>query len=270
MGKKKNPHGHYCKVCGQRKSNESFSGKGHAAHICKVCARMPAAEQSEEMTLRRLQALPFHRRLTDAELKWLKNRTKDDRDAVREMAKEVYAARFPFAERNEMKKQLHIWELTFVVDATVWDEYGDEVSVAAKFYLEKSEPVIVMQALGAPDESDSLHLESGLYAKLMKRIVRYYEIFCWEQDYCISTSTDEESDDPDYDLDLFLQSEGTTEDSDCEESNPTWSVSVKYTNGTEQEIHGTHEYLPDKVEELYWELAWFFEPDEDDEDFPIE
>lgn len=29
--------GHYCKICGEYKSNESFSGKGHAKHICKKC-----------------------------------------------------------------------------------------------------------------------------------------------------------------------------------------------------------------------------------------
>jgi len=33
--KKKRPHGHYCKICGEYKANEKFSGKGHAAHICK-------------------------------------------------------------------------------------------------------------------------------------------------------------------------------------------------------------------------------------------
>ena len=29
--------GHYCKICGEYKSKESFSGKGHAQHICKEC-----------------------------------------------------------------------------------------------------------------------------------------------------------------------------------------------------------------------------------------
>lgn len=33
-------HGHYCKVCGEYKANEKFSGKGHAAHICKACAAL--------------------------------------------------------------------------------------------------------------------------------------------------------------------------------------------------------------------------------------
>ena len=37
MVKKKRKHGgHYCKVCGCHKSNESFSGRGHALHICKA------------------------------------------------------------------------------------------------------------------------------------------------------------------------------------------------------------------------------------------
>ena len=34
-------HGYYCKVCGEYKANEKFSGKGHAAHICKKCAALP-------------------------------------------------------------------------------------------------------------------------------------------------------------------------------------------------------------------------------------
>jgi hypothetical protein len=34
-----NPHGHYCRICQQYKANEKFSGRGHAAHICKACAK---------------------------------------------------------------------------------------------------------------------------------------------------------------------------------------------------------------------------------------
>lgn len=39
-------HGHYCKVCGEYKANEKFSGKGHAAQICKSCASFIAGETS--------------------------------------------------------------------------------------------------------------------------------------------------------------------------------------------------------------------------------
>lgn len=85
-------HGHYCKVCGEYKANEKFSGKGHAAHICKACAKLSPEERSEQMTLRRLENLPY--RLSQAQIAWLKTRLKDRRPAVRQMAEDIYAARF--------------------------------------------------------------------------------------------------------------------------------------------------------------------------------
>ncbi|NLI92024.1 MAG: hypothetical protein GX434_07375 [Peptococcaceae bacterium] len=30
--------GHYCRVCGRTRANESFSGKGHKNHVCKDCS----------------------------------------------------------------------------------------------------------------------------------------------------------------------------------------------------------------------------------------
>lgn len=38
MGKKK-PAGHYCRICGRRRANEKFGGRGHALHTCKDCQR---------------------------------------------------------------------------------------------------------------------------------------------------------------------------------------------------------------------------------------
>ena len=37
MAKKKKHKGHYCRICGEYKANEKFSGKGYAQHICKTC-----------------------------------------------------------------------------------------------------------------------------------------------------------------------------------------------------------------------------------------
>lgn len=85
-------HGHYCKVCGEYKANEKFSGKGHVAHICKACAKLTPEEKAEQMTLRRLESLPPQ--LSRADIVWLKNRLKDRRPAVRQMAEMIYAIRF--------------------------------------------------------------------------------------------------------------------------------------------------------------------------------
>ena len=46
--------GHFCRICGRRRANERFSGKGHRIHVCRDCARMPkeereAIEQGDEI-----------------------------------------------------------------------------------------------------------------------------------------------------------------------------------------------------------------------------
>ena len=86
-------HGHYCKVCGEYKANEKFSGKGHAAHICKSCASLSPEKQAEQMTVNRL--LNLHWRLSKEQISWLKNRMKDKRPEVCALAKEQYEMRFP-------------------------------------------------------------------------------------------------------------------------------------------------------------------------------
>lgn len=37
--------GHYCRICGDSKSNESFSGRGHRDHVCKSCGRLPKSHR---------------------------------------------------------------------------------------------------------------------------------------------------------------------------------------------------------------------------------
>ncbi|MDU1892492.1 MAG: hypothetical protein E6767_17545 [Dysgonomonas sp.] len=46
MAKKKQRE-HYCRICGASKSNEAFSGKGHAKHICKECSALPQERKNE-------------------------------------------------------------------------------------------------------------------------------------------------------------------------------------------------------------------------------
>lgn len=75
---RRKPQGHDCKICEKRKSNESFSGKGHAAHICKACSRLSPQRQAEQMTLNRLAEMPMCY-LSNTEVKWLKNRTSNQR-----------------------------------------------------------------------------------------------------------------------------------------------------------------------------------------------
>jgi len=56
MSKKKSP-GHYCKICGERKANEKFSGKRHAKHICKECDALPQEKKNEMQFINRILGL---------------------------------------------------------------------------------------------------------------------------------------------------------------------------------------------------------------------
>lgn len=44
---RKKGQGHYCRICGRHRANEKFSGKGHAQHICKDCAREQKAHRRQ-------------------------------------------------------------------------------------------------------------------------------------------------------------------------------------------------------------------------------
>lgn len=85
-------HGHYCKVCGEYKANEKFSGKGHAAHICKKCAALPPDVRSTQMIENKLLSLPW--RLSKEQVKWLHNKAHDKRPEIRELAQEQLNVRF--------------------------------------------------------------------------------------------------------------------------------------------------------------------------------
>jgi hypothetical protein len=68
VARNKKHQGHYCHVCGRYRANEKFSGKGHARHICKDCAReqKAAARQRRRERLAKEQAAQAHELRTDA------------------------------------------------------------------------------------------------------------------------------------------------------------------------------------------------------------
>lgn len=91
--------GHYCKIYGEYKSNEKFSGKGHAAHICKTCASLPPEKKSEMAAMNRLLNLPW--RLSKEQISWLKKKMHDKRPDIRALVKEQYEMRFSPARFEE-------------------------------------------------------------------------------------------------------------------------------------------------------------------------
>ena len=229
------PHGHYCKICGEYKANEKFFGKGHAAHICKACQSLPVEERNKEAILTRMMNLPFH--LSKEQISWLKKHRKDKRPEVSEAAKAIFAERFPYAERNERKGQLHIGRFEFYVDSPLIDEYGDEFDFRGTFVVDKKTCTISMES---SCKTETVTLDRKSMNKLLKSVIHYYEVFCWEEDYICEAYDDDHS---------------------------VWKIHIEYLNGGTQDIQSSDD-LPHKVEELAEELLGYFEPDEfDNEEF---
>lgn len=56
---KKKQQGHYCRVCGEYKANEKFSGNGHARHICKKCQSLPKDVQADMIRCNEVERVTF-------------------------------------------------------------------------------------------------------------------------------------------------------------------------------------------------------------------
>lgn len=57
--KRKNHQGHYCRICGEYKANENFSGKGHARHICKQCQSLPEDVKADMVRCNEVERAAF-------------------------------------------------------------------------------------------------------------------------------------------------------------------------------------------------------------------
>jgi len=243
--------GHYCKICGEHKANEKFSGRGHATHICKACASKSPAQKSEDMTINRLHGMAF-RYLNESEMKWLKNRRNDSRPEVQELARQVFDEKFPRQARNEIKAQLHIENMVFRVHGEVFDNYGDEYRVNAEFAADTTGKIVKKQL----DDNDGVISEESvdIGAKAIRKFfnvaVHNYDVSFWEADFCQGDIYDPDIDDGFDDLD--------DEEEPPDDRIFTWSVEIEYKNGTGQAIKG-YEYIPDPVIELFDDFNDYFD-----------
>lgn len=221
-------------------------------------------------------------RLNASEKKWLENRVHDRRPEVASLAREVYNAHFPYAERNARKKQLLINTLSFELhNTTVYDEYGDEYPVNMRFTADRLSNVLTMADFDADGVEQVIMLEKKQMGKLLRWVIHTLEIFVWEEDYQLGPDTPF-ADIPDLDLLPEYWPDGEDDDwpeddaPEQEESEPEadvyWRVKIEYADGAEQEIVSYQDNLFDKPDELFFALREYFQPETDDfpEDFEEE
>ena len=80
------PLGHYCWVCGRSRANEKFSGKGHARHICKDCARLPREQRDRAQALRDIQGFLGQRNISAGNIARLKRLRKSPDEEIQRQA----------------------------------------------------------------------------------------------------------------------------------------------------------------------------------------
>ena len=250
--------GHYCKVCGEYKANEKFSGQGHAAHICKKCASLPVEERNKEMLLTRLTNLPWQ--LSKEQIAWLKNLQKDRRSEISEMATALYRERFPFAERRERKKQLRIVHMDLTVNGELYDEYGDVYDLEAAFSVDRMKNCIEARQ---EEWEETVYLPRKEMDRLLRWMISSLEIFCWDEDYDLTWKEDvfeEAWEDDCCSQDKEEESAGEA----LEEAEPVWNLCLTYADGTTQTMLA-YTTIHDRLHELVHELLSYFPLDEEDE-----
>ncbi len=272
MSKKKQnkPHSHYCHVCGQHKANEKFSGKGHAAHICKSCSSLSPAERAAMITVRKIEDMAF-RQLNEAEIKWLRKHLNDPRPEIRESALSVHRHKFPHYERNADKKGLIIHSLELYIHADVWDEYGDEIPVHARIFANRDGALrLIDYSLPENDQEKAVTIPKHIAQKLLKAFIHELNTPFWDTDLSDSEAG---SSDPFldilpeyYDFDADLEDE-----SDCDsgkapnEKEPVCYLKLELNAGKIKEIT-FYNQLHEEPQSMFWTLMDFFNPIELDEE----
>ena len=80
MAKKRKQQGHYCRICGEYKANEKFSGKGHARHICKECQSLPEEVKADMVRCNEVERAAFKYPMTRQDWELLEKYAKKYRD----------------------------------------------------------------------------------------------------------------------------------------------------------------------------------------------
>jgi hypothetical protein len=52
--------GHYCRICGRSRPNESFNGGGHRIHVCRECQRLDVKERRAIEALAEISGFLHH------------------------------------------------------------------------------------------------------------------------------------------------------------------------------------------------------------------
>lgn len=266
------PSGHFCRICGERKANEKFSGKGHAAHICKKCAALPIEERNGMEAVRKIGSMAF-RHLSESEVKWLRSRLNDSRPAVRDAAQGAHRFKFPRYERNMAKKGITAFSLELYLSGEVYDECGDRVDVHARVFAEDAGILRHIDYGTSEGERESeVRIEPKEAKRFLKAVVHELDAPFWDEDLSDAVYEDDPYLEilpeyrPDY-IDRYDDEDMDTEPEAAipeETREPLWSLRLELNTGEEKTLV-FYNQIHDAPVSLYWSLMEYFELDEAEE-----
>ena len=166
--------------------------------------------------------------------------------------------------------------LTLMVNDELFDAYGDELPLNAVFRVRRKEGTI---SIAQDGQETAVQLPPDRMTKLLKWMVHSLEIFCWQEDYGTRSSMHQlpdedwldmlEEDDENEWVELELEDDAEDDliefDGAEEADIPVrWQLDITYRNGTSQQVI-FRAFLPDRVEELVWQLMEYLFPEDEDE-----
>jgi hypothetical protein len=273
------PRGHFCKVCGEHKANEKFSGSGHAAHICKKCAALPVAERNEQAMLNRIEGMAF-RYLSESEIAWLRGKMNDANPEIREAARMAHSLGFPRYRRNSVKKGLTVRSLEFFIHGEVMDGYGDERHAHMRFFAD-STGLMRRTDYGAParERETSIHIGQAGAHKFLKTVVRQLDAPFWSEDLSDAGPDEYDPCDPppgilsehrtecvgdgNFDLNEYTDDSAGREEAGthAEVGEPIWSLRLVLNKGGET-VQTFYNQMHEAPQELFRSLTEWFEPED--------
>lgn len=87
--------GHYCWACDRARPNERFSGRGHARHICRDCAKLGKEELAYRQGVRVIDRLARHATMSRQDRKTFASFLRHPNPRLRPYAAKIRAALFP-------------------------------------------------------------------------------------------------------------------------------------------------------------------------------
>lgn len=276
------PHGHFCKVCGEHKANERFSGKGHAAHICKKCSALPVAERNEMVTIRKIEGMSS-RRLSESEIKWLRNHMKDQRPEVRDAAVEAHRIKFPRYERSMAKKGMTAFSLELYICDEIYDEWGDVAKVHACVSMEDTgELKYINYSMPEGERERRVQIEKKDARRFLKAVVHELDAPFWDEElsdamYVHDPYLDvlpEHLFDLEFDMDDEDDEDVTGDEPEQDVSvdetrEPLWSLQLELNTGMKKKMV-FYNNMHDEPVTLFWTLMEYFDPEYDADDDLVE